>query len=290
MIKLVHRRLVVIDPEKSLQNEVENPEHFVFRIAVGEKHKEQDTFLVLNSSTLNNFAGRLIKESSRLSTLRVVFVRMDTNADLFFDKVQELNAPDLLQKLFRVTDGKQINRILNAWYDRRADATIASAYVEGDDLVLQACDLKRYRVRFEDLPGLAGLSSFQRKKLQIDDHGNHVFWPGLNVSVDLDVVRYKADDSFRRSKDMDALSDYTEFLGEAIRKVMSKRQLTQAELRSGGGPAERHLYRIERGEQGLTSAMIDRLSRAHGLSSMAYVEELISACDEIVEERAIGGF
>src|SRR6202043_698688 len=120
----------------------------------------------------------------------------------------------------------------------------------------------------------------------IDESGNHVFWPGQNVSLDLDVVRYRVDDEFRKAKDRDALLDYKEFLGRAIQTVMSNRGLTQAALKKRGGPPEGHLYRIERGDQELTSTMIDRLSKAHGLSHEHYVEELVQACDDIAEQEA----
>ena len=285
-MKVSDKKLVVIDPDKMVQKEIKNPEHFVFRIDVEAKDRGRDTFLVLKSSTLNQFAGGLIEESLKCGNLRIVFVRMDTNADVFFDKVQELDSPELLRKLFKVIAPEQINRILHAWCDKRASDSIASAYVEHDELIVQACDLKHYRVRFADFAGLAELPSAQRDKFKIDEMGNHVFWPERNVSIDLDAVRYKVDDDFRRANDLDALSDYRDFLGPAMRKVMLKYQLTQTGLKENGGPAERHLYRIGRGEQELTSTMIDRLSNAHGLTSQRYVEELIAACDEIVEHEA----
>ncbi len=110
-----HKKPVVIDPERTVQRELTNPEHFVFRIEVEAKDKQSDAFLVLRSSTLNQFADTLIVEALALGNLRVVFVRIDSNADLFFDKVQELDTPELLRKLFRVTAAKQINRVLQAW-------------------------------------------------------------------------------------------------------------------------------------------------------------------------------
>ncbi len=287
--KSAQTKPIVIDPEKVVQKEIKNPEHFVFRIDVEAKDKgRQHTFLVLRSSTLNKFAHRLIEDSLKLGNLRVVFVRVESiaDADVFFDKIQEFGTPKLLEKLFKVSAAEQINRILRAWCEKRADSSIAGAYIDHDELVVQACDLKHYRVRFGDFVGLSELPTAQRKKFQIDEIGNHVFWPGRNVSIDLDVVRYKVDNEFRHAKDMDALSDYSEFLGAAIQKVLSKHRLMQAALKENGGPTERHLYRIERGEQELTSKMIDKLSKAHGLSSQKYIEELIAACDEIVEQEA----
>jgi len=285
---VAQKRPLIIDPEDDLQREIKNPEHFVFRIDIEARDKARpDTFLVLKSSTLNQFADGLIEEALKLGNLRVVFVRMDTSADVFFDKVQELDVPDLLRKLFRVTAAEQINRILHAWFEKRAENSIASAYVEHDELVIQGCDLKHYRVRFDDFVGLAKLSKAQREQFRIDESGNHIVWTKHNISIDLDVVRYKIDDEFRHYRDMAALSDYREFLGQAIRKVMSDHRLTQAALKAKGGPAERHLYRIERGEQELTHTMIDRLSKAHELDSQRYIEKLIAACDEIVEQEAI---
>lgn len=285
-MKAAQKRLVVIDPEKYFQKELKNPEHFVFRPKFGASETTQDLFLILKSSTLNKFAKTLLAEAVRIPNLRAVFVRMDTNVDNFFDKIQELNTPRIISKIFKVTSIEQIDRILVSWRDKRANSSIASAFIENDEIVIQACDLKHYRVRFSDFAGLDKLPKKHRERFQIDDFGNHLYWPGYNISIDLDVVRYRLDSTFRHTKNMDALSDYKEYLRKAIRKVMSNFGLTQAAVKANGGPAARHLYRIEHGEQELTAAMIDRLSCAHGLSSDVYIEELIAACDEIVEEEA----
>lgn len=283
---VTQQKPVVIDPEKSVHKEIKNPKHFVFRIDFEVAQKARDSFLVLKASTLNKFANSLLEESLKLKNLRVVFVRMDTEPDILFDKVQELDSPELLRKLFRVTSTEQIDRILSAWCEKRADASIAGAYVESDELVVQACDLKHYRVNFNDFVGLDKLPKQHRDRFEIDEIGNHVFWPGRNVAIDLDVIRYKTDKAFRHSKNMQALADYEDFVGKAIREVMAKHNLTQATLKDRGGPAERHLYRIGHHEQELTASMIDRLAKAHGLSPDKYVEELIAACDDIAEAEA----
>jgi hypothetical protein len=285
-MKSAANKLVVIDPERQVENKLKNPEHFVFRIEVEARDKGRDAFLVLKASKLNKCAHTLVEKSLTTGNLRVVFVRMDTNADLFFDKVQELQTPELLLKLFRTTRDEQINRILHAWCEKRQDNCIANAYVEEDDLVVQSCNLQHYRVRFDDFVGLRQLHKKQRHHFKIDEMGNQIFWPQQKVSIDLDVIRYKVDDEFRNKKNMDALADYQDLLGQGIKSVMRKHKLTQARLRELGGPTERHLYRIERGEQELNSKMIDRLAMAHSLSSKEYVEELIAACDDIAEQEA----
>jgi hypothetical protein len=285
-MRVLAKKPIIIDPENLVRNEIKNREQFVFKVVAEAKDRSREAFLALKSSTVIQFANELLEEAIKFENLRVVFVRMDTNADVFFDRVQELNIPGLLQKLFRVTEPEQINRITHAWFEKRADSSIARAYVENDELVVQACDLKRYRIRFEDFVGLAQLPKGQRTQFEIDELGNHISWTKRNVSIDLDVIRYRLDDDFRHARDMNALSDYQDFLGQAIRLVMSRHRLTQTALKERGGPTERHLYRIARGEQELTSSMIDRLSNAHRLTSKKYVEELIAACDEIVEQAA----
>lgn len=280
------RKPVVIDPDKVVEKQLKKSQHYVFRIGVKDKDKEHDTFLVLKSSTLNQFADTLIEQSLAMGNLRVVFVYMDTNADVFFDKVQELDTPDLVRKLFRFNSAEQINRVLRAWCDKRAAGTIAGAYVESDELVVQACDLKHYRIHFKDFPSLADLPKDQRKNFKIDAMGNHIFWPKHDASIDLDVIRYHQNDDFRKAMDMDALAEYKEFLGPAIEALMKKHRLTQATVKAKGGPTERHLYRLASREQELTSNMIDKLAKAHGISSKDYVNELVAACDSVVAKDA----
>ncbi len=279
------KKPVVIDPENVVGNELSHPEHFVHRIDVQSKDKERNSFLVLKSSTLNNFANSLIEESLDMGNLRAVFILVDTNPDVFFDKVQELDTPELLRKLFRVTSIEQINRILHSWCDKRESLSIASAFVEGDELVVQSCDLTRYRVKFSDFAGFSKLPKTQRAKFKIDRHGHQISWIDYDLSLDLDVIRYKVDYEFRNERNMAALSDYESFLGEAIKVVMKKNHLTQTLLKNRNGPSERHLYRIETGQQELNSKMIERLASAHELSTEDYIEQLISACDEIAERE-----
>jgi len=280
------KKLHVLDPDRVVEKQVKNPEHFVIVHAVKDNTKgASNTFLALKSSTLNKFAAELVTVL-KISNLRVVFVEIDTNTDHFFDKIQELDKPGLVRKLFKVTSKDQINRILHAWCDKRAESSIASAYVENEEFVVQACDLKHYRIKFKDFVGLSELTQDQREHFEIDEFGHDIRWTKQNVSIDLDVVRYKVDREFKHAKDMDALADYKDYLSRAIRMVMSDHGLTQAQLRKKGGPSERHLYRIEHSELELTSNMIDRLAKAHGLASNDYIDELIEACDAITEEEA----
>lgn len=280
---------VVIDPEKSLDSKkLTNPEHFIFTIKVREQDKDRDAFLVLKASTLNQFADTVIQQSLDTGNLRVLFVLDVNNTDRFFDKVQELGIPSLVKKLFRVIEVGQIDRILHAWWRKRAVNTLASAYVdqEQDELVVQACDLEFYRVKFKDFPGLAELTPHERPKFEIDEWGHAVRWPEHNVAIDLDVIRYKVDDDFRKSKNMAALFDYQEFLTQAIEAVMAEHGLNQTTLKMKGGPAPRHLFRILQEGQKLTPNMLEKLAKAHGLEPKEYVEELIDACNDIVEEAA----
>lgn len=282
-----HKKAVVIDPERVVQTGLKNPNHFVFRIEVAARDKERDAFLVLRSNTLNKFADSLIAESQALGNLRVVFVLMENgaSADRFFDRVQELNTPEIVSKLFRVTKIDEINRVLHAWCEKTERLMIASAYVDGDDLVVQACDLERYRINFKDFVGLSDLPDEGRANFTIDEIGDRLSWPAHNVSIDLDVIRYKVDSAFRTAKDMNALADYKEYLGQAIRSLMSRHKLTKSTVAARGGPTERHLLRIEQGAV-VTYTTLEKLSKAHRTSTECYIQELIEECDILVEAAA----
>ena len=219
-----------------------------------------------------------------MGNLRVVFVRIDTDADLFFDKVQELDAPELLRKLFRVTAAKQINRVLQAWCDKRADATVASAYVEHDELVVQSCDLKHYRVRFADFPGLSELPKKQRDKFEIDEAGNHVSWPWTKCVDRFGRDPLQGGQRVPKSQGQRCPIRLQGISGQSNRSGDVGTWANAGCHQTRGGPDERHLYRLMRGQQDLTSTMIERLSKAHRLAHEEYVRELIQACDDIVEQ------
>lgn len=271
---------IIIDPEHAMREKLSHSEHFIFRIDAGARDRLRDTFLVLPSSTLNNYAELLIRSMKELSKLRVVFVLMDTDFDTFFDKVAELKVNSLLSKMFRVDRPEQVDRVLHAWCEGLQKHRFADARVEGSTLVAKACDLTKYEIDLSSLPVFRSIDPAGLEKPALDQTGMRVTWKKHQIDIDFDTVRYHADARYQLERDLAALEYYVHY-GDAIRMLREELNLTQEVIADATGFSTRHLSRIENGEQKPTPKSIDKLASAHELSFDEYLNRLIAICADI---------
>lgn len=275
---------VVIDPELTVREQLSHGEQYVFRIDVNNKDRLRDTFLVLRSSTLNQFAELLIKSMKELEKLRVVFVLMDTDFDSFFDKVSEFKIGSLLSKMFRVEHHRQVDRVLNAWYDGMQEQRFADARLEGTNLIVKSCDLNRFKIDLSAMPQFKELDLKHLQKPEIDSVGNRIAWNKNGFDIDFSTIRYVADRRYKIERDLAALEYYSEF-GSAIRFVRESMNLTQEKVCRKTGFSTRHFSRVENSEQKPTAKLIEKLALAHGMSFDEYIKRLIQECASTEAEK-----
>lgn len=278
---------IIIDPEYAMREKLSHSEHFVFRIDAGARDRLRDTFLVLPSSTLNNYAELLIRSMKELSKLRVVFVLMDTDFDTFFDKVSELKVNSLLPKMFRVDHPEQIDRVLHAWCEGLQKHRFADARVESSTLVAKACDLTKYEIDLAILPVLRHIEPAELQEPTIDQTGTRLTWKKHHIDLDFDTVRYHADPKYKLERDLAALEYYSRY-GDAIRKLREKMNLTQGAIADKTGISTRHLSRIENGEQKPTAKLIHKLASVHELTFDQYLNRLIAICSDVETQELRG--
>lgn len=274
---------IVIDPEHAIREKLSHSEHFVFRIDANERDRLRDTFLVIPSSTLNNYAELIIRSMKKLPKLRIVFVLMDTDFDSFFDKVAELKVSSLLAKIFRVDHPSQVDRILHAWCDGLERQMFADVRMEDSVLIAKACDLTRLEIDLSTLPVFRHMNLKSLPKPEIDRSGSKLFWNEQDIDIDFDTLRYHADHDYKVATDLAELEYYPSY-GDAIRKFREQSGMTQEVVSSETGFSTRHLSRIENSEQKLTVKLMEALASAHGMSFDKYVKQLIDACS--TAERA----
>ncbi|MCA9223726.1 MAG: helix-turn-helix transcriptional regulator [Planctomycetales bacterium] len=150
------------------------------------------------------------------------------------------------------------------------DARIVDAWMEGDQLVLLSPQFVRLEVPLKKLGKLIGDDSHQAGSFQIDDDGRFIYWPHADVHLGWTQLRQLVDpataiEAVRRTQIFNVR------YGEAIRAVRERHGLKQSEV---AGLTERHLRRIEHGEQAASKNSLATLAAAHEMDLAAYLDTL----------------
>ena len=161
-------------------------------------------------------------------------------------------------------------RIVEAWRAGAQHQLIADAVALPDRLLVIGCDLKRLEVPFNALPALKKLSAAGRAAFELDPDGSFLFWPGADVHLDLDSLRYAADPAFRAQAQAEGLRSHAR-LGQAIAELRSQLNLSASDI---PGVSERQLRRVEKGQSLPRSTTLAKLAKAHNLTLPAYLDLL----------------
>jgi hypothetical protein len=155
---------------------------------------------------------------------------------------------------------------------------IVHAWTERENLVLLSPRFERLRVPFSLLGSLRpfrDLSAEDRRGFRLDPDGSYLHWPAIDVHLGWSQLEalVRPGKALRREQES---GDFNRRLGRAIRSLRKRTGLTQSRVE---GLTDRHLRRIEKGEQRATPAALKSLARAHGLSTSAYFAELRATLD-----------
>lgn len=163
------------------------------------------------------------------------------------------------------------SRLVTSLDSSGADQAILDAWWELDRFVLISADFQRLKVHLDALPSrLRTASHAQRAHYQIDEDGDQVYWPDLDVHVGWPQFQQAVDPVSRiRAQQKDAR--FNKAYGAAIRELREFRGLTQSDIR---GLDERTVRRIEQGRTRATSNSLEKLAAASGVKTNEYLAEL----------------
>jgi transcriptional regulator with XRE-family HTH domain len=173
---------------------------------------------------------------------------------------------------YLVPDREALRRLIAARAAGAEDKLIASAALDGDELVVWSCEPRRYRVAVSAIPALAGMSADGISRFLISESGSRIHWDEGDVDLGIDAFRVHADAAFRTKKEREVRAEARRYAG-AIRSLRQQRGLKQSQIRD---LSEREVRRIESGEYMPQYASLEKLARAHGLSVDEYVAALAS--------------
>jgi hypothetical protein len=173
-----------------------------------------------------------------------------------------MSVDDILYRLSRaMTQPSDVHRILHAW-------------VEGECLVLLSPAFERLSVPLAKLTKLVGKSAKEIEAFEIDADGRFLFWPHADVHLGWEQMRQIVDPAAAVAA-MEKTAQFNRDYGSAIRTLREEKGLKQAAI---DGLSERHVRRIERGEQPVTSAALRALAKAHDMPVEEYLKEVARRC------------
>jgi hypothetical protein len=160
-------------------------------------------------------------------------------------------------------------RVLRARTIGAADDLIADArFVEGC-LVLLSCSGKTYEIELSNISALSKAPENTVRNFEVERDGSYVYWPGLDVHLDMGTVHNLCDPSYEERANHDRIQS-DELFGKAIAKVRQMHHLRQSDVR---GLSERQVRRIEFGSRPRVSSL-NLLAKAHHLSPNQYLDEV----------------
>jgi len=147
---------------------------------------------------------------------------------------------------------------------------IVDAWIENEHLVLLAPSFDRLAVLRKELEKFIGTNEEEINAFEIDEEGRFLYWPQADVHLGWEQFEQIVDPAAavgakNRSK------EFNERYGAAIRSLREASGLKQSDI---GGITERHLRRIERGEQAASKSQLESLAKAHSMSIEKYLKEL----------------
>ena len=239
----------------------------VFRKPDLRKVRRRNIF-VLTSVPALPVVTEFVRAANHLNHLRTLFVREDDNAQFLPQLLSEARLR-MSRNILVHSDLEVPKRVLTAWSLGCPDQLIANAKAIDDELLVMACDHTLFRVRFGEMPALERIPVEQQPAFTISSEGSYILWPGADVHIDLDAIRYVKDESWRQKKDRERLV-YDIRFGEAVATLRKRCGLRQTGIQ---GLSERQVRRIEKGERTKVGTLAI-LAESHGLSLNDYLDEI----------------
>ncbi|NLE58303.1 MAG: helix-turn-helix transcriptional regulator [Planctomycetes bacterium] len=151
------------------------------------------------------------------------------------------------------------------------DNSIIDAWWEGDELVVLSPSFLRLRVPVGSLPAkLRDADEGIRKNFQIDQYGDFLYWPKVDVHMGWEQFTQAVDPVARLRAEQKSKAFNTRY-GRAIRRLREASSLKQSDI---GGLDERTVRRIEQGRTRATANAIVKLAKAHSMDASQYTAEL----------------
>jgi DNA-binding XRE family transcriptional regulator len=265
------KKPLIIMPDIKAGENISYPELFRITPEIKKVTSNETALLVLSLSALGTH------KEKELGLFKAIFIQSDINANAILDKMGSRKAK---AKFYIFEKWQELNKILLAWHDGVEDDTIATAWVETDNLIIESCAIKRYSISFKSFPALAKIAASDRAKFRIHEFGNYLYWPNYDIHLNIESIKYHTDKKYREEKAFAQVA-YNKDYGRAIAQLRKQHRLTQTNIEKLVNLSARQLYRVEAAEQRPTLNILEKLADAHKLKLNDYLNDLA----DIIQKR-----
>jgi hypothetical protein len=203
-----------------------------------------------------------------------LFSEMNLNSDIvrIFFRLQERhnNKVHLMPSESSQEQKKVLERLGNALASPSNVETILDAWWEGDNFVVMSSRFETLKVPLEKLTCFPVKKAEITKNFEIDPDGDYIYWPDLDVHLGWEQFLQITNPQAKLKAQQKSL-DFNKRYGEAIKKLRVKKGLNQSDIE---GLDQRQIRRIEKGECRATYTAIEKLAKAHGVSTSEYMAQL----------------
>jgi hypothetical protein len=163
-----------------------------------------------------------------------------------------------------------IYRLVSGMADADGPQPIVDAWIESDKLVLLSPSFDRLAVPLKDLARFIGTTASEIEAFEIDEDGRFLHWPHADVHLGWEQFRQILDPAAALAAKQRS-REFNQRYGAAIRALREERGLKQSDIK---GVTERHLRRVEHGEQAASKSILESLASAHKLRLEEYLNRL----------------
>ncbi len=154
--------------------------------------------------------------------------------------------------------------------------SIFDAFWKDETFVVVSPLFQRLHVPMDKIPKVCNASEADRECFEIDQHGDFVFWPNLDVHMGWPQF-VQAVDPLAKLRAEQRSEAFNKAYGAAIRQLREEVGLRQSDI---GDVDERTVRRIENGETRVTGNAIEALAKAHGMAPNKYMQRLAELLGE----------
>lgn len=166
--------------------------------------------------------------------------------------------------------GALIYRLFSGMAQADGPQPIVDAWVESETLVLLSPTFDRLAILLKDLAKFIGTDREQIEAFEIDEDGRFLFWAHADVHLGWEQLLQIVDPAAAVAAKQRS-EKFNQRYGEAIRVLREEHGLKQSEI---AGLTERHLRRVEHGEQAASKSTLEALASAHHLALNEYLKAL----------------
>jgi len=191
---------------------------------------------------------------------------------LSFRVLQKQLSASLFKRLATVESEEAIKRFVHAWTQGGQEVLIGDFKVDPEGrFFLLDCRMGLHTGVLKNLEVFKDAALEQLQNFELDEFGNYIYWPELDVHLDLDSFKRELYPEFRKKEIAKALARTKRF-GARMKAYRLEQKKRQSDF---DGLSDKQIRRYESGEMAPTYKAIASIADAFGLQPSEYIDAIM---------------